>query len=275
MQPVTWLLLAYVVLFGLIIGSFIALAAVRIPAGESVFAPRSHCRTCARVLKWHENIPVLSYFMLRGRCRGCRSPISARYPVMEVATAALTVLTYLEVQPWPRFLVYLLLFVLPLWLLVLIDWEHLLLPDVITVPGIAAGFLVHWLDGQYLQPISFGASHYGLLQGSLLGMIAGGGTLFLIGEIYLRLRGREGMGGGDIKMAAMIGAFVGWKAVFLIFFLASLLGILLGILWILLGRAGRDTPLPFGSCLGLAAILFLFRGPWLLENYLSLIRKIV
>jgi len=272
---VTWLLLAYVVLFGLIVGSFIALATVRIPAGESVVAPRSHCRKCQRVLKWHENIPVLSYLLLGGRCRGCGNQISARYPIIEFATAGLTVITYLEVQPWPRFLIYLIAFVLPLWLLVLIDWEHLLLPDVITVPGILAGFLVHWLDARYLLPISFTHSYFAPLLDSLLGVLAGGGTLFLIGEIYLRLRGREGMGGGDVKMAAMLGAFVGWKAIFLIFFFASLLGIVLGILWIILGRAQRDTPLPFGSCLGLAGILYLYRGSWLLDHYLSLMHRLV
>lgn len=275
MRRMSILIAAYILLFGLLLGSFAALATVRIPKGESVLAPRSHCVTCLRTLPWYENIPVISYVLLRGRCRGCGGKISARYVIIEILTAGLALLSFYNLQPWPRFLMYLLALIVPLIILMWIDAEHLLLPDVLTLPGIALGFVVHWADGRFFLPFAFGASHLNLLLDSAAGALAGGGTLFLVGEIYRRLRKKEGMGGGDVKLAAMLGAFFGWKAIFFIFFLASIVGIILGTAWILFRGRNKDEAVPFGTCLGAAALLQLFWGQWLLDRYLGAIRSLI
>jgi leader peptidase (prepilin peptidase)/N-methyltransferase len=275
MRQMSILIPVYVFLFGAALGSFVGLATVRIPLGESVLAPRSHCRSCRRTLPWYENIPLFSYLFLRGKCRGCHVKISPRYFWIEAATAALTLAAYYRFQPWPRFLLYVMCLIIPLLILMIIDWERLLLPDILTVPGIGLGFLVHWADGMYFRPYSWGASHLKLLLDSGAGVLAGGATLFLLGEIYRRMRNREGMGGGDIKMAAMLGAFFGWKAIFFIFFLASIVGVALGLVLILFRGQSKEVPLPFGSCLGLAALGYLFCGEWLLRHYLHLLHRVL
>lgn len=255
----------------MILGSFLGLAVVRIPAGESLFSPRSHCRSCRHILAWYENIPILSYLFLWGKCRACGSRISPRYIIIEVLTTLVTVFSFYLLEPWPRFLLYEILFIAPMLLLLFLDWEAMILPDFITIPGIAAGFLVHWLDGQYFLPYQFGVTGQKLFMESLLGALAGSVTLFLLAFLYQKIRHRPGLGGGDVKMGAMIGAFFGWKDVFFIFFMASVLGTAFGILLILIKRASRDTPLPFGTFLAATALLYLFFGDFLLKTYLGLV----
>ncbi|HCU24871.1 MAG TPA: prepilin peptidase [Deltaproteobacteria bacterium] len=269
------LLVLYVGLFGVLLGSFLGMAAVRIPARESIISPRSRCPQCRRTLAWYENIPLFSYLFLRGKCRSCGAKISFHYFFMEALTCILTLSAFFQLKPWPRFLAYLLLFLAPLLLLAVIDWRELVLPDVITLPGIAAGFLLHWLDGKYFQPRLLPLSTADLLLQSLVGALAGAITLSLIAWLYFKLRHREGMGVGDVKLAAMLGAVFGWKAIFFIFLLASVLGILLGLFWILLrGRSVRAL-LPFGTCLAAASLLYLFYGEPLLHAYIKFINNLI
>ncbi|KAB2840863.1 prepilin peptidase [bacterium] len=268
------LLSIYVALFGLALGSFLGLAAERLPAGESVVRPRSRCRSCGRQLAWYENFPILSYLFLRGQCRSCGARIPLHHLFLEAATAVLTVYAFHQIQPWPRFLLFLILFIAPVLLLIVIDFRHLLLPDAITLPGVAAGFLLHWIDGRYFSPAPL-ASHWNLLWESLLGALAGALTLLLLALAYQKLRKREGLGGGDVKFAAMLGALFGWKAIFFIFLLASVLGIAFGILLMLFRGQSKEAPLPFGSALGLVSLLFLFHGDRLIRGYLQFIRYLV
>lgn len=268
------LLSIYVALFGLALGSFLGLAAERLPAGESVVRPRSRCRNCGRQLAWYENVPLFSYLFLRGKCRTCGAKIPLHHFILEVVTAALTVYAFHQIEPWPRFLLYLVLFLAPVLLLIVIDFRHLLLPDAITLPGIAAGFLMHWLDGSVFHAVP-ASSHWNLLLESLLGALAGGLTLLLLALGYQKLRKREGLGGGDVKFAAMLGAFFGWKAIFFIFLLASILGLVLGMLFIVLRRQSKETPLPFGSALGVVSLLFLFHGETLIRGYFQFIRSLI
>jgi len=265
----------YIILLGMILGSFLGLVTVRLPLGESLVRPRSHCRYCSHPLAWYENIPILSYLFLLGKCRKCQKRISPKYFIIELVTVGVTLLAYQNLQPWPRFLLYQFLFILPLLALMFLDWEALILPDFLTLPGIAAGFLVHWLDGQYFLPYQFGASTQSLLMESLVGSLAGALSLFFLALIYQKIRNKTGLGAGDIKLGAMIGAFFGWKAVFFIYFLSSFAGILFGIGLILMKRASRDTPIPFGSFLSATSIAFLFYGDVLLKIYLDLFNRLV
>ncbi len=242
------LLSIYVACFGLVLGSFLGLAAERIPAGESLVRPRSHCRKCGRQLAWYENFPILSYLFLRGQCRGCGARISFHHLLLEAATAVLAVLAFHELQPWPRFLLYLILFIAPVLLLITIDFRQLILPDQITLPGIAVGFLLHWLDGKYFLHLP--QSSLKLLSESLFGALAGGATLWLLAWIYLAIRKRQGMGGGDVKFAAMLGALFGWQAIFFIFLVSSVVGVVFGLALIAFRGQSKETPLPFGTALG-------------------------
>ena len=264
--------MVYITLLGMVLGSFIGLAVVRIPRHESLWWPRSHCRDCGHVLAWYENIPLFSYLILRGRCRQCKSPIAFRYWLIEFSMTLITVGAYLLIVPWTRFLMWEFAFVLPMVLLLFLDWKEKILPITITAPGIALGFLSHWVEGRYFPPGPLEVSTTSLLLESLWGFLAGGLTLFLVAEIYQRAKGKVGMGGGDIWLGAMIGAFFGWKAVFFIFFLASVSGTCFGVTMILLKRHNRQTRLPFGSFLAAAALLFLFYGEPLLHAYLTLFK---
>jgi leader peptidase (prepilin peptidase)/N-methyltransferase len=215
---------------------------------------------------------LFSYLWLRGRCRGCGGKISLHYFLIELITAALSLYAYLRIQPFERFLLYEFILILPLILLFFLDWKHLILPDLITLPGILLGFVVRALDAKYFLHLSDGRVLAKLMLDSFIGALCGFLTLLVLAWVYRRWRGKEGLGGGDLKLAAMLGAFFGWKAIFFIFFLASLMGILYGVLGILLKKFSRETPLPFGSFLSAAALLFFFHGPFLLKSYLGLFK---
>ena len=269
------LIRVYVALLGLSLGSFLGMAATRLPVGESLVKPRSHCRNCGRQLAWYENVPAFSYLILRGRCRSCDAKISSHYFILEVATAALALFAFSRLEPWPRFLIYLLLFIAPVLLLIVIDWRYLILPNAITVPGIAAGFLVHWLDGKYFSIGTMHASSLSLLLESGYGAAAGGLSLALLAYLYQSLRKRPGLGAGDVKFAAMLGAFFGWKAIFFIFFAASILGIVVGGILIVFRRQTLATQLPFGSALGVVSLLFLFMGERMIQAYFHALRHLL
>ncbi len=269
------LILIYLSLFGLVLGSFIALASLRIPLGESIILPRSHCRHCGGQLRWFENIPLFGFLFLRGKCRHCQKKISWRYPVIEVGTLVVILLAYFQLQTWPRFFLYLFLFLIPVLLLIIIDWENFLLPDAITLPGIIFGFVAHFTDRKFLLISQHVPSTFSILLESFFGALAGGLTLWILAIVYQKLRGREGMGGGDIKFAMMLGAFFGYQGIFFIFLFSSVLGILIGSLLILLKRRSITAPIPFGSCLGLVSILFLFFGNSMVPQYLRWIRHVL
>jgi leader peptidase (prepilin peptidase)/N-methyltransferase len=241
--------------FGLAVGSFLNVCIHRLPRTQSIVRPGSRCPRCRTPLRWHDNVPLLGYLLLRGRCRACGQPISVQYPAVEAVTAAVFVLHYLAIG-WEPLLIPRLLFASAMIALFAIDLEYQLLPDAITLPGIVAGFAFSLV----LPP--------GWLA-SLLGILIGGGVLFLVGEVYYRVRGEEGMGGGDVKMLAMIGAFLGWKLTLLTLVLASFLGSLAGAALIAARKGDLKYALPFGTFLAAAAIASALAGQPLIDWYLS------
>jgi leader peptidase (prepilin peptidase)/N-methyltransferase len=241
---------------GLVVGSFLNVCIHRLPRKASIVQPPSNCPKCGYVLRWFDNIPVVSYAMLGGRCRRCRTPISIRYPIVELVTMGVFLLHYmvfgLDIILVPR-----LLFASVLIALFAIDLEHHLLPNVVTLPGIVVG-----LAFSVLLPPG--------LPDALIGVAVGGGVLWLIGEAYYRYSGQEGMGGGDVKMLAMIGAFLGWKLVILTLVLSSILGSLIGVLVIAIRRGGLKYALPYGTFLALAALIASLYGDRIVAWYTGL-----
>jgi len=226
---------------GLVIGSFLNVCIYRLPRDESVAWPASHCTNCNRALQWYENVPVISWAFLGARCRTCRSPISIRYPIVELTTGALFVAGYYSIGPTPLLPVRL-LFACAMIVLFAVDLEHQILPNEITLPGIVVGFVL----SVFLPPG---------WRSSLIGLLVGGLFPFLIAEAYLRIRGREGMGMGDFKMLAMVGAFLGWPLVWLTLILACVLGIAIGGTALIVSKRGLATRIPFGTFIAVAALL--------------------
>jgi leader peptidase (prepilin peptidase)/N-methyltransferase len=241
---------------GLVVGSFLNVCIHRLPRKASIVQPPSNCPKCGYVLRWFDNIPVVSYAMLGGRCRQCGTPISIRYPIVELVTMSVFIVHYmvfgLDIILVPR-----LLFASVLIALFAIDLEHHLLPNVVTLPGIVVG-----LAFSVLLPPG--------LPDALIGVAVGGGVLWLIGEAYYRYSGQEGMGGGDVKMLAMIGAFLGWKLVILTLVLSSILGSLIGVLVIAIRRGGLKYALPYGTFLALAALIASLYGDRIVAWYTGL-----
>src|SRR6185436_10007484 len=242
---------------GAIVGSFLNVCIYRLPLRKSVVWPSSACTKCGRELSWYENIPVLSWLALRAQCRTCHTPISVRYPLVEALTATMFALAWWQYGPG-ALLASRLVLGCALIVLFAIDLEHQLLPNVITLPLIVVGFLFSF----FTEP-GWAAS--------LIGILAGGGVLFAIAEIYYRVRHQEGLGMGDVKMLAMVGAFLGWKLTVLTLMLASFSGTLIGLVLIVSKRGGLQYALPFGTFLALGAAAAATVGPSLLEWYLGLL----
>jgi len=246
-----WFALTVAAAYGMVFGSFLNVVVHRLPRGMSLLRPGSHCPACGTPVRWFDNVPVLSYLLLGGRCRACRVAISPRYPLVELASGALTVAVVarfgLTLSGLEAMLLVMLL--LPL---AFIDLEHHLLPDVLTLPGIAVGLAGSLVGG--LVPLFDAAT----------GAAVGAAVPYAVIVIYRWLRGAEGMGLGDVKLLAMIGAFLGWRGVLLTLGLAATAGALLGLTLIALGRGRRDTELPFGTFLAFAAMIVLFAGNRLL-----------
>ena len=242
-------------LLGLCVGSFLNVCIHRLPLKQSVVHPRSRCPKCGYMLRWYDNMPVLSYAMLRARCRSCGTPISLQYPLIEVITAIVFV-AHWYVFGATVMLPVRLLFGSALIVLFMIDLEHQILPDVITLPGIVIGVAL----SLFLPP--------GPVE-SLLGVLVGGGLLWGIAELWYRLRKVEAMGFGDVKMLAMVGAWLGIKMVALTFVLSSMMGGLVGVVLIASRRADMATKVPFGTMLAVAALIASLYGGPLLAWYLS------
>lgn len=256
---VTWfplrpLPLAYVAFLGLCLGSFLNVVIHRLPRGQSLARPRSRCPACGHAIRpWH-NLPVLGFVILRGRCADCRAPISPRYPLIELAGGLLTMVAAVAFpSPWHSLAA--LWFFLALLAVFFIDLEHRIIPDEISLGGTVLGLLLaHWTVG---------------LGVALAGAAAGAGGLFLVGWIYRRVRGRDGMGFGDVKLAAMLGAFLGLPGLVLTVLLASVLGSITGIALVASRRGSGATALPFGSFLAPAGAVAILWGPRLWEWYLG------
>jgi leader peptidase (prepilin peptidase)/N-methyltransferase len=247
-----------ILMFGLIVGSFLNVCIYRLPRRESLNWPGSHCTCCNRPLSWYENIPLVSWLVLRGRCRTCQQRISAMYPTIEAITGLVFLAAYVLYGLTPLFAVRV-AFACAMIVLFVIDLRHRILPNVITVPGIVLGFAA----SLFLAPGWFS---------SLLGLLIGGGVLFAIGEIYYRTRGVEGMGMGDVKMLAMIGAFLGWPLMVLTLIIASFAGSLFGIVMMASGRGGMQAALPFGTFLAVGALIAAVTGDPIITWYLGFYR---
>ncbi|MCZ6727542.1 MAG: prepilin peptidase [Acidobacteria bacterium] len=247
-----------VALGGLVVGSYLNVVVHRLPRGLSTVRPASCCPACEAPIKAYDNIPVLSYLLLRGRCRTCAAPISLRYPLVEVATATLFVACAL-IFGWSLQAVAAALFCSLMVALGLIDLEHMILPDKLTLPGIALGLALQpWIDGVTMLD-------------ALIGTLIGAGALILLINVWFWLREEEGMGLGDVNLMALIGAFLGWKGVLLALFSGALAGALVGLLLMAVRRLALTSKLPFGTFLAVGALVALFsRGHWI-DAYLSLL----
>lgn len=259
---------------GLLAGSFLNVCIYRWPKNESVVLPRSHCPSCRALIRSYDNVPVLSYVWLRGKCRSCSAPISWRYPVVELLNAALW--AYVAYLFGPTLLAAkTALFISMMLVLIFADLETYLLPDEVTLGGLAIGLLLSpWI---FLEPF---LSHFlwwladatptawvASLVDSGLSALLLGGLLYAVGEIYWRIRGIDGLGLGDVKMIAMIAAFWGLRDTILVLILGSLLGALSGLAFIVLAKKEWTHPLPFGSYLGAMAIVVALWGELLLTWY--------
>ena len=244
--------------FGLAVGSFLNVCIYRLPRRESLNWPASHCTSCERPLSWYENVPIVSWLLLRGRCRTCGAAISPIYPIVELITGAVFLAGY-RLYGLTPLLAARLLFACAMIVLFAIDLRHRILPNVITVPGILVGIAF----SLFLPPG---------VRSSIIGLAVGGGVLYLVGEGYYRLRGVEGMGMGDVKMLAMIGAFLGWPLMLLTLVLASFAGSVIGVGMIVSRRGDMKAALPFGTFLAVGALTAAVAGDPLVNWYLGFYR---
>jgi leader peptidase (prepilin peptidase)/N-methyltransferase len=259
-------LLVFVI--GAVLGSFLNVCIHRLPRDQSLVSPGSRCPGCLKPIGWRDNIPLLSYLILRGRCRRCGAAISFRYFAVELLTAALLLLCHARFGFSPAFFVYG-FFVLALVVVTFIDWEHHLIPvGEVVMPGIVLGLAAHPVFPE-LGGAPGRAAAFGL---SLLGAAAGAALILLVARLGKLAFRKEAMGEGDIWLMAMIGAFLGWQAVFLTVFAASLAGSVVGVLLIASGKKKKDEPVPFGPFLALGALFALFWGKAVVDWYLGFVR---
>jgi leader peptidase (prepilin peptidase)/N-methyltransferase len=247
------------IIFGALIGSFLNVCILRLPKEESIVWPGSHCPQCKTPIQFYDNIPLVSYMVLKGRCRHCHRAISFQYPLIEGITALTSLFLFMKFGPSLSYLFYF-LFVAALIVVTVIDLYHQIIPDVISLPGIGVGLLASLI----LPQLTF--------FDSLKGLILGGGSLFVVATLYQWLFKREGMGGGDVKLLAMIGAFLGWKTVILTILLGSLIGSIIGISIMILKGKDFKYAIPFGPFLSLGAVISLFYGENIIRWYLYINR---
>lgn len=250
---------AVLFIFGACIGSFLNVCIHRLPLSQSIVTPPSACPQCKRPIAPWDNIPIISYLLLLGRCRFCRMPISMRYPLVELITGLCATAVYLKFGLTLEGLVFF-VFIAALIVVIFIDIDYQIIPDVISLSGIplfflASAFIVHTTVVE-----------------SLLGILVGGGSLLAVAVTYRTITGKEGMGGGDIKLLAMIGALCGWKGVLFTIFVSSLAGTLVGVAIMAVQNKNMKLALPFGPFLSLGAIVYIFFGPQLVNWYLNVLR---
>jgi leader peptidase (prepilin peptidase)/N-methyltransferase len=255
----SWLTLFFGFVFGTIIGSFLNVCIHRIPQGKSIVSPPSHCPRCETPIRFYDNIPLLSFIILRGRCRKCGSPISLRYPLVEFLMGLFSLILLFRFGISTLYLIYLAFFA-SLTLISFIDLPCRIIPDVISLPGIVIGLVISFLHPQ-LSIID-----------SLIGVLLGGGILYVVASVYHLVTKREGMGGGDVKLLAMIGAFIGWKGVLFTVLCSSFIGSIVGVTLMLLSSADSKYAVPFGPFLSLGAIIYVLWGEAMITWYLGFLR---
>ena len=254
-----YLIEMFIFLMGLCIGSFLNVCIYRLPESKSIVHPRSMCPNCDTLIPFYDNIPLFSYLWLKGQCRRCKVKISMRYPMVELLGGLVALGTYLRFGLTIETLIYY-VFIAALLVVTFIDLDHRIIPDVITLPGIPICFAASFA----LPDITY--------KDALLGILIGGGSLFLVAWVYTILTKKEGMGGGDIKLLAMMGAIVGWQGVLFTIFVASLVGTLAGFAVMLQSRKGMKLAVPFGPFLSIGSITYIFFGTELVTWYLNLLR---
>ncbi len=267
-------------LFGLVIGSFLNVCIVRLPRGRSIATPPSHCPRCREPIKFYDNIPIISFLLLRGKCRSCGEPISWRYPLVELANGLIYAWTVLEFGlGGEAFLVMALCS--SLIVITFIDFDYQIIPDIITLPGILVGLsLAPFYMYPLTDPLPF---HLGSLLphagpylaaflNSVIGLLLGGAPLLAIGWIWEKLRHVEAMGGGDVKLMGMVGSFLGWKGALLTIMLGALSGSVVGVLLIALKRHKMEKVIPFGPFLAAGAVVSAFYGADIISWYRGLMR---
>ncbi len=255
------MLFLMVFIFGAVVGSFLNVCIYRLPKNESIAWPGSHCAVCSKPVLWHDNIPILSYFILKGRCRQCKAPFSFQYPAVEFLTACIFLLFFMTFGMTPKGFVYLYL-CLALVVESAIDFRHQIIPDAITLSGMVLGLALSVVFPELQNASSAGA---GFLY-SLAGLLAGGGFLYVSATMAEWVLKKEAMGGGDVKLLAMIGAFLGWPGVLWTVFVSSVLGSIVGLY---LRLKNGQVYIPFGPYLAMAAVLYLFFGKQVISLYLQ------
>jgi leader peptidase (prepilin peptidase)/N-methyltransferase len=246
------LALVPVVSFGLVIGSFVNVVIARLPQRRSLWAPRSACPQCGNLIVWYDNIPLISFAALRGRCRACAAPIPWRYPIVEAVTAALFGGAWIVFAGDTRDFVVAAIFLAALVAITVIDLRHQIIPDAITLPGIVVGLAASLATGRISWVDSFG------------GILLGGGLF-----VAIILASRGGMGGGDLKLGAMLGAFLGWQVLLVALFVAVMLGGMSAVMLLLSGRLARKDAIPFGPFLAFGGVVALFWGHAIIAWYLG------
>jgi leader peptidase (prepilin peptidase) / N-methyltransferase len=252
-------MVVYSALLGLALGSFINVCIYRIPLKKSIIRPPSSCPHCGERVRFYDNIPLISYLLLLGKCRYCRNPLAWHYPAVEAMIGLLSITLFIRYGLSYQYLLWL-LFTSALVAITFIDLHHQIIPDVISLPGIVVGLGASFAPGATV-----------LWHESLIGVIAGGGSLYLVAVIYQSITGRDGMGGGDIKLLAMIGAWMGWRSLPMIIFSSSLVGAVIGLCFLLASGKGLRVRIPFGPFLSLGALVCLFFGPEILNWYYNLL----
>lgn len=259
-------------IFGLTVGSFLNVCIYRLPKGESIVNPPSHCPKCNKKISWFNNIPLISYILLRGKCRNCKTAISPRYFLVELITGLMFVFLMMKFGPSFDFFIFA-IFTCILIVVTFIDFDHFLIPDVLVLPGIVLGLAVSFKNSllMNLSPLFFDVSYpLSAFLNSLTGAIFGFLSLLFVAVLGEMLFKKEAMGGGDLKLLAMMGAFLGWRNVFFTIFMSSLVGSVIGIAMILLKRKGRWEYIPYGPYLALAGIISIFWGDILIAKFLHL-----
>jgi leader peptidase (prepilin peptidase) / N-methyltransferase len=234
-------------IFGAVVGSFLNVCVFRIPLNNSIVKPLSQCPHCHHPIRFYDNIPIISYIILRGKCRDCSGKISWRYPLVELITAVLALLLFIKFGLTWQFLVFF-IFNAVLIVITFIDLDHQIIPDILSLPGIPIFFLA----AIFIVQVPWDEA--------LIGLLIGGGVLFLIAFVYELVTKREGMGGGDIKLLAMIGGFLGWKSLIFILLFSSFTGALVGVTLMIVKKQDSKYAVPFGPFLSAAAVAYIFWG---------------
>ncbi len=252
-------IIVFIYFAGMCIGSFLNVCIYRIPESKSVVYPPSSCPNCGYQIRWYDNIPLLSYLWLKAKCRQCKIPISFRYPMIEVMTGLFALSVLFRFGLGIESLIYF-AFTATMIVITFIDLDHQIIPDIISLPGIPIFFLASfWIPTMTWKD-------------SLIGIVSGGGSLWLVAEIYMLIAKKEGMGGGDIKLLAMMGALIGWKGVLFTIFFSSAIGTFAGLAIMLHTRKNLKLAIPFGPFLAIGAMMYIFWGEKIIRWYLHLLR---